>query len=81
MLSCCRLYLHVWLSQLQEKVWSHARSKKYRTLTKGPANPSTPFFLYYLNAIAESQLYPFHVYRKELLQSFGLEVKSCPIDE
>tara|TARA_B110000503_G_scaffold15341_1_gene21405 strand:- start:91 stop:1239 length:1149 start_codon:yes stop_codon:yes gene_type:complete len=81
LLSCYGLYLRVWLSQLQEKLWNLVRATKYRTLKKGLFNPSTLLFLYYPNAIAESQLYPFHVYRKKLLQSFALELKACPVDE
>ena len=79
-MSCCGLYLRVWLSQLQEKRWNLARSTKYRAPKKGLSNPLTLLFLYYPNAIAESQLYPFHLYRQRLSKLFDLELKACPID-
>jgi len=79
-LSHCELYIRVWLSQLQEKLWNLTRFQKYRAPNECRANSPTLLFLYYRHKIAESQLYPFHIYRGKLLESFGLEIKAYPID-
>lgn len=79
LLSCFRLYMRIGLSQLQDKLWNLSRSASYRVPKKITTDSSTLLFLYYPNAIAESQLYPFHFYRKILAKLFGLELKVCPV--
>ena len=79
-LSHCGLYIRVWLSQLQEKLWNLIRFQKYRAPTECLHNFPTLLFLYCRHKIPESQLYPFHIYREELLKTFGLQLKAYPID-
>ncbi len=79
LLSCFRLSMRIGLSQLQDKLWNLVRSAKYRVPKKIRTDSSTLLFLYYPNAIAESQLYPFHVSRKILRKLLGLELKVCPV--
>ncbi len=79
-LSFFRLYMRVFLSQLKDKLWNIVRSEIYQVPKKLLSKSSTLLFLYYPNAIAESQLYPFHAYRKRVLKDFGLELKAYPID-
>jgi len=80
LLSCCGLYLRVWLSQLQENLWNLTKFIKYRAPNECRPNSPTLLFLYYRHKIADSQLYAFHIYREQLLKSFGLELIAYPID-
>ena len=75
----CKVKVRAWLSQLQDKSWKLARTLKYRSESQVIGDSPTMLFLYYPNAIAESQLYLFHLHRKELLKSFGLTFKALPI--
>ena len=75
----CKVKVRAWLSQLQDKSWKLARTLKYRNESQVIGDSPTMLFLYYPNAIAESQLYLFHLHRKELLKSFGLTFKALPI--
>jgi hypothetical protein len=69
----------VWLSQFQDKIWRLTRSLRYASTRHKPDGRPTILFMYYPNAIAESQLYPFHLYRKTLLKRLGLRVIAVPL--
>ena len=74
-----KVKIRAWISQVQDKYWKFIRALKYRNEFQVIGNSPTILFLYYPNAIAESQFYLFHLHRKELLKSFGLVFKALPI--
>jgi len=71
--------VRVWLSQLQDRIWKLTRSLRYSGTRHKPDSCPTILFFYYPNAIAESQFYPFHLYRKALLKRLGLHVSAVPL--
>lgn len=66
-------------AQLSEIVWKITKQINCKLRVHVACTEPSFLFLYYPNAIAESQFYPFYFYRKKLHRQYGLTFRALPL--
>ncbi|MDG1819166.1 MAG: glycosyltransferase [Porticoccaceae bacterium] len=72
--------IRVWRAQLSEIIWKITKRINCKLPIRGDYTVPSFVFLYYPNAIAGSQLYPFYSYRKKIRRQYGLTLKALPLN-
>lgn len=71
--------IRVWRAQLSELFWKITKKINCKVPARVDFSVPSFLFLYYPNAIAESQLYPFYIFRQKIHRQCGLILRALPL--